>query len=417
MRYASSSLQLRPSSTPAQQAPPATEVYLMALPLGCGRPRSLGLDQHLQQSGLRQSAVVSAGQQRGAVFVEPRRQADGHLPLRHRRQGTEAGHDHAGQRVLADGDAGRKDVFGDSPGRGRWDATAGEDTISPRARITSVVFENVKPVGYHAWIDPTHVAMFILGSGQGAPATLQIGDTKTGTAEVVATGIGRSVLVRPGAGTVSYITTGANRDGARVRSEDSARAGSFAPIEGSQDAVWTPNGSELGWRTNTADPAMCAPANRRGMPRSLDSTKFDRHRDARVARPVRPSAASRAWRSVRTAAGCVRGGAAKRSPGSRVIGQSRRIAAVQAPVIPTVGRWLRATPGTISFGQGMVVVRPTAGSARSRATIRRRRRRIIGTVRSKGCLNSSTRSKRSSRPKTASAFGRTAAWSSAPAAT
>ena len=38
--------------------------------------------------------------------------------------------------------------------------------------------------------------------------------------------------------------------------------------------------------------------------------------------------------------------------------ESRRIAAVQPPVIPTVGRWLRATPGTISFGQGMVSYGP-----------------------------------------------------------
>jgi aspartate/methionine/tyrosine aminotransferase len=41
-----------------------------------------------------------------------------------------------------------------------------------------------------------------------------------------------------------------------------------------------------------------------------------------------------------------------------VAGQSRRIAAVQAPVIPTVGRWVRSTPDVISFGQGMVAYGP-----------------------------------------------------------
>jgi aspartate/methionine/tyrosine aminotransferase len=49
----------------------------------------------------------------------------------------------------------------------------------------------------------------------------------------------------------------------------------------------------------------------------------------------------------------LRGGAGKVR-----VSESRRIAAVQAPVIPTVGRWLRATPGTISFGQGMVSYGP-----------------------------------------------------------
>jgi aspartate/methionine/tyrosine aminotransferase len=41
-----------------------------------------------------------------------------------------------------------------------------------------------------------------------------------------------------------------------------------------------------------------------------------------------------------------------------VINQSRRLAAVQPPVIPTVGRWLEAMPGTISFGQGVVSYPP-----------------------------------------------------------
>jgi aspartate/methionine/tyrosine aminotransferase len=38
--------------------------------------------------------------------------------------------------------------------------------------------------------------------------------------------------------------------------------------------------------------------------------------------------------------------------------QSRRLAAVQAPVIPIVGRWIAETPGTISLGQGVVSYGP-----------------------------------------------------------
>jgi len=41
-----------------------------------------------------------------------------------------------------------------------------------------------------------------------------------------------------------------------------------------------------------------------------------------------------------------------------VIDQSKRLAAVQPPVIPTVARWIDATPGTISFGQGVVSYGP-----------------------------------------------------------
>jgi aspartate/methionine/tyrosine aminotransferase len=40
------------------------------------------------------------------------------------------------------------------------------------------------------------------------------------------------------------------------------------------------------------------------------------------------------------------------------LAQSRRLASVQRPVIPIVGRWTRETPGTISLGQGIVSYGP-----------------------------------------------------------
>ena len=107
-----------------------------------------------------------------------------------------------------------------------------------------VIFENVKPVGYHAWIDATHVAMYILG-GQGQPATLQIGDTATGKAEVVATGIGRSILIRPKFGTVSFITTGQDRWVKEFDPRTKEIRELFRPVDGSQDAAWTPDGGTL----------------------------------------------------------------------------------------------------------------------------------------------------------------------------
>ena len=41
-----------------------------------------------------------------------------------------------------------------------------------------------------------------------------------------------------------------------------------------------------------------------------------------------------------------------------MIGESRRLAAVQTPVIPVVSRWIAETPGTISLGQGVVSYGP-----------------------------------------------------------
>ncbi len=64
-----------------------------------------------------------------------------------------------------------------------------------------LVLADVKPVGYHAWVEPDHLAMFILGQ----PATLQVGRVGTGKAEVVARDIGRSLHRIPGTRQVSFV--------------------------------------------------------------------------------------------------------------------------------------------------------------------------------------------------------------------
>jgi len=71
----------------------------------------------------------------------------------------------------------------------------------------SVILPNIKPVGYFAWLDSTKIALFVLGS----PNTLQIGDTRTGTARVVTTNIGRSLQRIPGSRRASYLHRVGNR--------------------------------------------------------------------------------------------------------------------------------------------------------------------------------------------------------------
>ena len=65
----------------------------------------------------------------------------------------------------------------------------------------TVVLPDVKPVGYFAWLDSTTLALFVLGS----PNTLRIADTRTGTAQVVTTGIGRSLQRVPGGRRASFV--------------------------------------------------------------------------------------------------------------------------------------------------------------------------------------------------------------------
>ena len=63
------------------------------------------------------------------------------------------------------------------------------------------VFEDIAPVGYHAWITPEVVGMFVLGS----PATLQVGLAgAAGPGEVVDEDIGRSLNRIPGLRAITY---------------------------------------------------------------------------------------------------------------------------------------------------------------------------------------------------------------------
>jgi hypothetical protein len=122
-----------------------------------------------------------------------------------------------------------------------------------------LVLENVKPVGYHAWSGPETVALFVLGQ----PATLQLADTRTGTAIVLASDIGRSIQRIPGSAGISFVQR--ERSGGTVNLvlkelNPSTRAISVLTpaVEGSTEAdcAWTPDGTLLmvkgaalyGWR-------------------------------------------------------------------------------------------------------------------------------------------------------------------------
>jgi hypothetical protein len=64
-----------------------------------------------------------------------------------------------------------------------------------------VLIENVKPVGYHAWIDGGRLALFVLGP----PATLRLARPGPGEAETIASDIGRSLHRIPGRRAVSFV--------------------------------------------------------------------------------------------------------------------------------------------------------------------------------------------------------------------
>lgn len=109
-----------------------------------------------------------------------------------------------------------------------------------------LVLPDVKPVGYHAWLDETTVALFVLGN----PPTLQIANTSTGKTEVVASDIGRSLQPVPGGG-VSFVVREPRAGGApqfTIKAVDSShRIAPMIAAVGSTDpyVAWTPDGRML----------------------------------------------------------------------------------------------------------------------------------------------------------------------------
>lgn len=115
----------------------------------------------------------------------------------------------------------------------QFDALGGAPTI---------VLRDVKPVGYHAWVDPSRVAVFVLGQ----PPTLQLVDVPSGKATVVARDIGRSLHRHPVSGTITF----AHRvDGRWLVREWVPVTGELRDVvpalegSGDRDMAWAPDGT------------------------------------------------------------------------------------------------------------------------------------------------------------------------------
>lgn len=98
-------------------------------------------------------------------------------------------------------------------------------------------------IGYHAWISPTQLAVFVLGE-QRRPNTLQLLDIRAGSATVIEESIGRSILIRPGGRTVSYVHKPQGQPWV-IKELDPATQQTrvITPtLEGAEDLTWTPDG-------------------------------------------------------------------------------------------------------------------------------------------------------------------------------
>jgi dipeptidyl aminopeptidase/acylaminoacyl peptidase len=103
---------------------------------------------------------------------------------------------------------------------------------------------DLKPVGYHAWIDASRLAVFVLGT----PATLRFVDLESGSAGVVADTIGRCLQHVPGRGSMSFVQKGKEKEPWTISEIDPETRKITAITEtlpGREDYAWTPDGALL----------------------------------------------------------------------------------------------------------------------------------------------------------------------------
>jgi Tol biopolymer transport system component len=110
-----------------------------------------------------------------------------------------------------------------------------------------LILADINPVGYHAWIDNDQLVLFVLGA-QGKPSTLQIASVKTGKAEIVAEGIGRSLHRIPGTRLASFVHR--EGDSYTIKQIDTATKKVdtlVKAVDGSpeRDMAWMPDGKTI----------------------------------------------------------------------------------------------------------------------------------------------------------------------------
>jgi len=104
-----------------------------------------------------------------------------------------------------------------------------------------LLLADVKPVGYHAWLDAETLLLFVLGR----PATLQLASLKDGRAEIVASDVGRSLHRIPGTRFASYLDKSGVATIRRLEPRSRKSEEVVAALDGSEDYAWLPDGRLL----------------------------------------------------------------------------------------------------------------------------------------------------------------------------
>jgi dipeptidyl aminopeptidase/acylaminoacyl peptidase len=104
----------------------------------------------------------------------------------------------------------------------------------------SLILENIKPVGYHLWVDDHTLALFVLGK----PNTLQLVDLRSGKAEVIVDNPGRILRRVPHENKFSFVQKVSDQEWLIKTLDLKTRsiATFIKTFPGIEDYAWTPAG-------------------------------------------------------------------------------------------------------------------------------------------------------------------------------
>lgn len=196
-----------PAREAAQAAPPSTDVYLAELSIKDGKI-AVGKPENISNSPGYDNQPFFTPDGRAVLFTSDRASSQMEiytydLQARGIARLTNTPESEYSPTVTPDG----RHI---SVIRVEADGTQRLWTFTSDGKNPSLVLEDVKPVGYHAWLDESTLVLFVLGQ-QGQPATLQVASIATGQAEIVAKNIGQSIARIPGGG-VSFVQQGGEGD-------------------------------------------------------------------------------------------------------------------------------------------------------------------------------------------------------------
>jgi hypothetical protein len=230
----------QPAATPPATPPPATDIYLAPIKLMPMAPAMGPARVATENPGGYDNQPFFGPDARAMLFTSNRdgKQTDIYfveLMTRQIRQFTSTPESEYSPTVMPD-DAGISVIRVETDGTQRvW-------RFDEQGAKPAIVARDVKPAGYHAWVDGKRLAVFVLGQ----PPTLQIVDVASGKATVIARDVGRSIHRRPESGTISF----AHRvDGRWVVREWVPASGDVRDLipalegSGDRDMAWGPDGT------------------------------------------------------------------------------------------------------------------------------------------------------------------------------